>query len=254
MATHEKARRVGAGLDVADRVRVHTAQGQYKAHPCPCQPENGPQNALKWPQSGHKVRHAQVGKNRAVQKRWWPLCTALTRHETACTIERARAKSRARVWQPDYRKAGANHRRVFSGGFFVPAVSNAAACAWEPARVAGVPFGPVCHPRASRLQPSVWQRMGGGSLRTTERKQTMHTQSCRAGAPIPDDRPRLSVRKSHGQWLVILTTSNGKTVLPFDSFEALLQALRLWWALHAPPDVSPPSCGVTVGRGAPCLN
>ena len=88
----------------------------------------------------------------------------------------------------------------------------------------------------------------------------MHTQSYRAGAPIPDDRPRLSVRKSHGQWLAILTTSNGKTVLPFDSFEALSQALRLWWALHAPPDkpappdVSPPSCGVTVGRGAPCLS
>ena len=79
----------------------------------------------------------------------------------------------------------------------------------------------------------------------------MHTQSCRAGAPIFHDRPRLSVRKSHGQWLAILTTSNGKTVLPFDSFEALSQALRLWWALHAPPDPVPPFSGVATGRGAP---
>lgn len=180
---------------------------------------------------------------------------ALTRHGTAWTINPARAKSRARVWQPGTLEAGANHRRTSVGGFFVPAVSNAAACAWEPFGAAGVPLEPVCHPRASRLHSSVWQRTsGGGAEDAIQRKQIMQTQSDRARVPTPSGRPRLSVRKSHGQWLATLTTSTGKTVLAFDSFRALSHAVRLWWALHAPPDPSPPDTSMfPAGRARPCL-
>ena len=208
--------------------------------------KNPPFSPLEGLKRAKTCTFAGVQKSRFQKNGETPSC--LTRAAHLCRIEAARATSRVRVWQPAKPKAGARHRRMIqSGGFFVPAVSNAAACAWEPERVAGLPWVPVCHPRASRLQSSVWQRTAGGCDETSNpRKQTMQTPDLSgASAHLSRGAPRLSIQKSNGLWHARICATDGHVVtLTYEQFVDLSHAIRLWWAIHSPPDPSPSDNGL----------